>query len=171
MASQRLDTALKMLIFTYGHPKVTNRLAYLKPTKRVASAPARETDPETSHIAEKNEKDVGRFTISARKAKVLFWYANHNGTDQQAALAVLPVDAPPSHIDDARRRSSELREVGFIYDTGDRDYNDGSNDPSIVNGIGREGRTAIILLLATGCSRPRGRVIPWTARYRNGHES
>jgi hypothetical protein len=171
MASQRLDTALKALIDIYGHDKVMERVRYLVPTKRVASEAVRTDDPDTSHDAAPDEQDVGQFTTRSCKFDLLRWFANHDGTDQQAALAVLPPDPPPSVFDHVRRRATELRKPGFTYDTGRRDHNLGTNKKALVSAISEEGRTALIWLETTGCSRPKNQTNPWSERHRNGHES
>jgi len=160
---KRLTAALESLNDIYGYDEVMDRQRYLSPTVRVASAPARSTDPETSHLAAKDEPDIGRFSVRSRKARLLRWFSSNDGTDQQAALAILLPNPSYSLLDGTRRRVGELRDCGFLYDTGRRDHNLGSSDDAIVSAITREGRRALRRLETTGWSR--------TKHSRNGHES
>ena len=136
-----------------GYDEVCRIVRSLAPTLEAGSAPARWTDPETSQAAAKREPDVGRFTARAMKAKLLAVYAGDDYTDQQATARVIGRNAAISAFEGTRRRCSELREVNFIYDTGKRRKNAGSDDEAIVSGITLAGREALDRLDATGWSR------------------
>jgi hypothetical protein len=123
------------------------------------SAPARNTDPQTSHQAARTEPDVGRFSRKSRQAKLLdtvgleVRHHNRGLTDQEATRRVLPPSASPSSWDGCRRRMSDLRAAGYLMDSGVRRKNHGSNDEAIVWTLTAAGRAAHQRLQETGWSR------------------
>jgi hypothetical protein len=142
------------LIVIYGYPEVDREVRRQIPTMIIGSAPARPTDPETSHMAAKKEQDVGRFTERSKKAKLLYLYSTGNFTQQQAAVRIVGAHAAISAIEGTRRRVGDLVACRFVYDAGKRAKNQGSDDDAIVWGISEAGREALILLDDTGWSRP-----------------
>ena len=148
-----LDTALGDLVDEHGYTAVRLALGKLIPTHPVPSAPARSTDPETSHRAAKREQDVGRFSAKSRQAKLLQLFYGNELTDQQATIRLVGSHAAPSAFDGCRRRCSDLRAVGYLCDTGKRRKNAGSEDESIVWTITRAGKEALHRLAVSGWSR------------------
>jgi hypothetical protein len=136
-----------------GYDEVARIVRSLVPTVEAGSAPARWSDPETSHKAAKKEQDVGRFTPRSSKARLLGVFAGGDYTDQQATARVVGRNAAISAFEGTRRRCSDLHQVNFVYDTGKRRKNAGSDDEAIVWGISQEGREALDRLDATGWSR------------------
>jgi hypothetical protein len=152
--SGSLDQWITHLIAVYGYDDVAVEVGRQRPTLTVASAPARSTDPETSHMAAKREQDVGRFSERSRQAKLLYAFSANDLTHQQAAARVVGGGAAPSAFEGCRRRCSDLYAARFIYDTGKRRKNMGSEEESIVWGLSQAGREALESLDATGWSRP-----------------
>jgi len=148
-----LQDRLRQLVKDYGHDTVVTELGYFAPARIVPSAPARTTDPETSHHAAKQERDVGRFSAKSRQAKLLTLFEMRDMTDQQATIHLVGSHAAPSAFDGCRRRCSDLRAASYLYDTGRRRKNAGSEDLSIIWGITEAGRKALVSLEATGWSR------------------
>jgi hypothetical protein len=150
-----LRVGVSELIETYGWYEVDLMVRMQTPTLVQASAPARSTDPETSHMAAKREQDVGRFSSKSRQAKLLYTVsAVEDGlTDQQAAARIVGSGAAISAFEGCRRRMSDLRAARFLYDTGKRRKNMGSDDESIVWALSDAGRAALIRLDETGWSR------------------
>jgi hypothetical protein len=150
--------SVEELIARYGYEEVIRVVRLLAPFDPdytpVPSAPARHTDPETSHAAAKREKDIGRFSIKSRQAKLLALFAMQDLTHQAATIHLVGTHAVPSAFDGCRRRCSDLVAVGYIADSGRRRKNAGSDDLSIVWTITPAGRTAIQWLDTTGWSRP-----------------
>jgi hypothetical protein len=144
---------LGALIKHYGYDVVFRELRRLAPTFAVPSAPARPGDPETSHLASKQEIDVGRFSSKSRQAKLLQIFSMRDLTDQQATVALVGSHAAPSAFDGCRRRCSDLRAVNYLYDTGRRRKNAGSDDLAIIWGISEAGKHALECLDETGWSR------------------
>ncbi len=119
----------------------------------IPSAPARPTDPETSHAASKREPDLRRFGEFSHKARLLRAFDYYGvSTAQEAALLVVGVKAPLSKIEGCRRRVSDLVKVEFIADSGKRAENAGAGTDSILWHITDEGRQAIERLNETGWS-------------------
>lgn len=152
-SAEALNAALRDLIHDYGYDAVALEVRRLTPTTVAASAPARHSDPDTSQMAAKQERDVGRFSIGSRQARLLIEIAERPGTDQQVTSRVIATNAPPSQFDGARRRMSDLRAVGYICDSGRRRKNPGSDDLAIVWEITEAGSRAKARLIATGWSR------------------
>lgn len=149
-----LHDALTQLITDHGYDAVWAAVRFLAPTYPTPSAPARWSDPETSQRASKREADVGRFSSTSRQAKLLYLFSARGPmTDQQATIALLGAHAAPSAFDGCRRRCSDLRAVNFLYDTGQRHKNIGSDDESIMWALTEAGREALIRLDDTGWSR------------------
>ena len=148
-----LGDALLQLIVDYGYDTVLYKLRYLAPVVEAPSAPARPSDPETSHQAAKAEVDVGRFTSRSKKYGMLQNYARRDMTDQEAALSVLDAATPLATINGTRRRVSELRVANFIMDTGRRRKSPGSDDESMVCAITDAGHRALASLDETGWSK------------------
>lgn len=145
--------ALETLLEDWEWEVVNDQLQKLRPTVAAESAPARWTDPETSHLAARREQDVGRFSNKSRQAKLLSIFATNDLTDQQATVRLVGSHAAPSAFDGCRRRCSDLRAVNYLYDTGGRRKNAGSDEESIVWGITAAGKAALRLLDTTGWSR------------------
>jgi hypothetical protein len=136
---------------------ITDRLqrADWKPGEPIPSAPARPTDPETSHAASKREPDLRRFGEFSHKARLLRVLSREPVTPltaQEMALAVVGHAAPLSKIEGCRRRVSDLVKVEFIVDSGKRAENAGAGTDSILWHITDEGRQAIERLNETGWS-------------------
>jgi hypothetical protein len=121
----------------------------------VPSAPARASDPETSHAAAARVrvKDVGRFSARTRQAKLLVEFDQKPLTDFEAAQRVMPTGSFHSHFEGCRRRCSDLRAADYLEDSGEKRSNPGSPDEAIVWRITQAGRDALTRLLATGWSR------------------
>ena len=152
-APRDLDDVLRALISDFGYEKILERLRYLAPTIEAPSAPARASDPITSHLAAEHEPDVGRFGEHSRQAKLLYLFSTGDFTDQQAAMRIVGATAAVSALEGCRRRCSDLRAVHYLWDTGKRHRNAGSDEESIVWGITQAGREALIRLDETGWSR------------------
>jgi hypothetical protein len=123
--------------------------------EQIPSAPARPTDPETSHAASKREPDLRRFGEFSHKARLLRVLSREPVTPltaQEMALAVVGHAAPLSKIEGCRRRVSDLVKVEFIADSGKRAENAGAGTDSILWQITDEGRLAIERLNETGWS-------------------
>lgn len=148
-----LPDEITRLIRGYGYDEVLHELHRQAPARVVGSAPARPSDPETSHLAAKREHDVGRFSDQSRQAKLLYAFSTSDLTDQQAAARVVGAHAAVSAFEGCRRRCSDLRAVNYLYDTGGRRHNTGSEDEAIIWGLTEEGRQALIRLDDTGWSR------------------
>jgi hypothetical protein len=122
-----------------------------------SSFPARATDPSTSQASgERNATpDVGRFSNRARQARLLEAFGDHNDglTHFEAATLVLGEGEFHTRLDGCRRRCSDLRQAGYIVDSGMRRKNPGSPDDSIVWVITDQGRQALVNLHSTGWSR------------------
>ena len=94
---------------------------------------SRSTDPETSRKAgERHSGDVRRFSARSRQAHLLRALVSRPMTAQEAALEVLEPGAPISAIEACRRRVSDLKQAGFVLDSGERRRNEGSPDESVV---------------------------------------
>jgi hypothetical protein len=142
------------LVAHFGYGAVLAELEMHQPPRAVASAPARSTDPETSHGAAKREPDVGRFSFKSRQARLLQAFAARGPfTDQQATIHVVGSAAPPSAWDGCRRRCSDLRAAGYLSDTGKRRCNVGSNDAAIVWQVTIAGLSALESLEESGWSK------------------
>lgn len=148
-----LDETVRSLVKIYGYAEVARTVRSFVPTYIEGSAPARRDDPETSHLAAKQEIDVGRFSSKSRQAKLLQIFAMRDLTDQQATVALVGSHAAPSAFDGCRRRCSDLRAVNYLYDTGRRRKNPGSDDLSIIWGISEAGKHALERLDESGWSR------------------
>lgn len=146
-------TMIEALIAQCGYETVLMVVQRLAPVGPVPSAPARWTDPDTSHAAAKREHDVGRFGTKSRQAKLLALFESRELTDQEATIRIVGAHASPSAFDGCRRRCSDLRAVNYLIDTGKRRKNPGSDDLSIVWRITFAGRAAIKSLEDTGWSR------------------
>lgn len=150
-----LPGELDRLVLQYGWQAVYSEVLRCQPgpVRPVPSAPARPTDPETSQMAGPRERDVRRFSDRSRQAKLLRSFAITNLTDQQATIRVVGIHASPSAFEGCRRRCSDLRAAGLLYDTGRRRKNAGSEDESVVWGITDVGRQAIRNLDRAGWSQ------------------
>lgn len=149
---QYIDTALRDLADVYGPERV---LAHATLLFGVApSNPSRAGDPETSRAAgqRKREQDVGRFSPTSWKGRLLAETARKPGTAQE--LALRSSDAVTvSAVEGARRRVSDLVAAGFVADSGDRRPNPGTTDLAIVWQITPVGRLALDRMLAVGWTR------------------
>jgi hypothetical protein len=152
-AERHLIRAIEALVDVWGFTTVARILRQFAPSEPVPSAPARWSDPETSHHAGPRVVDVGRFSVKSRQAKLLQVFSMGPRTDQQATISILGSHASPSAFDGCRRRCSDLRAVNYLYDTGKRRKNAGSDDDSIVWGITLAGQHALEQLDLTGWSR------------------
>jgi hypothetical protein len=145
--------AMEAMCDVHGWETIERIVRLLGPSPEVPSAPARWTDPETSHSAGPRVQDVGRFSTKSRQAKLLQQFAMHPLTDQQATVSIVGSHAAPSAFDGCRRRCSDLRAAHFLTDSGKRRKNAGSDDDSIVWEITLNGQHALELLDRTGWSR------------------
>jgi hypothetical protein len=148
-----LFRAMQTLCDVHGWEVIEAMVRRLAPSHVVSSAPARPTDPQTSHAAGPRAQDVGRFSTASRQAKLLQQFAMHPLTDQQATIAIIGSHAAPSAFDGCRRRCSDLRAANYLYDTGKRRKNAGSDDDSVVWGITLAGQQALENLDLNGWSR------------------
>jgi len=148
----RLVEEVADLVHRYGYEPVATEVAMHAPP--VPSAPARHTDPATSHAAGPRSGDVRRFSARSRQAKLLNLFLGKQWTAQRCAIAVVGIDAPISALEGCRRRISDLVAAGFIADSGQREKNSGSHDDSILWQITLSGMQAIKNLDRTGWSRP-----------------
>lgn len=118
----------------------------------IPSAPARDTDPTTSHDASEDEPDVRRFRDGSRVSMLLRRFAVADMTAVEAALQVVP-ETPVSAFEGTRRRVSDLVAAGYVVDSGARRCNPGSDEQSIVWQVTVFGRLALDCLDRTGWSR------------------
>lgn len=144
---------IQALIDQHGYGAVLTEVRRLAPSSIQASAPARASDPETSHMASKTSLDVGRFSSKAVVAKLLNQFSIEPKSDQQATMAIVGAHAAPSAFEGTRRRCSDLRAAHYIYDTGKRRKNLGSDDESTVWAVSEAGRRALVNLETTGWSK------------------
>jgi hypothetical protein len=94
---------------------------------------SRTTDPDTAQAAgRRHSGDVRRFSAKSRQAKLLRALVSEPMTAQEAALKVLEGGAPISAVESCRRRVSDLKQAGFVLDSGERRHNQGSPDESVV---------------------------------------
>jgi len=121
-------------------------------TGPISSAPARDSDPETSHAASEHELDIRRFSARSRQAAALAMIDRTPSTALEVAMALVPA-ATVSIIEGCRRRVSDLVAAGMIQDSGIRRANPGSPDLAIVWEITITGALAIQSLADTGWSR------------------
>lgn len=149
----RLSMEVADLVGRYGFKAVFYEVERHTPLTLAHSAPARNTDPETSHAAAKTEQDVGRFGAKSRQARLLAVFSGGDFTDQQAAIRVVGAGAVPSAFDGCRRRCSDLRAAGLLADSGKRRRNTGSDDESIVWMITLAGERALRNLDEKGWSK------------------
>jgi hypothetical protein len=149
-----LEVALKTIVDVHGYDEVARIVRSLAPSHPVGSAPARSTDPETSHRASRHDPDVGRFSSKSRQAKLLELFSMRDLTDQQATIALVGSHAAPSAFDGCRRRCSDLRAAHYLSDTGRRRKNAGSEELSIIWQLSAAGKQALAHLEETGWSRP-----------------
>jgi len=150
--NDRLMSVIATLVSEYGYDAVASELHMHAPP--IPSAPARPTDPETSHLASKHDDDVARFSARSRQAKLLALFRkNQVLTDQQAALSLLGWGVAISKLEGCRRRMSDLRAAGYLMDSGRRDHNTGSNDESIMWSITLAGHRALDNIERTGWSK------------------
>jgi hypothetical protein len=149
-----LVTDLEALIALHGYNRVALEVRRQAPGRVVPTAPARGTDPETSHRAARarHRSDVGRFSKDSQLARLLAVLSTGDFTDQQAAARVVG-NAVPSAFESCRRRMSDLRAAGYATDSGRRRKNPGSSDEAIIWTITRPGRLALKALDAKGWSR------------------
>ena len=153
-----LPTAVTDLVLQHGwydlyQEVLRQRPFQAVPSGPVPSAPARRTDPETSHMAGPRSGDVRKFSAKSRQAKLLAVFATQPLTDQQATVRVVGAAAAPSAFDGCRRRCSDLRAAGYIRDSGRRKKNAGSDDLAIVWEITELGKFALDNLNQWGWSR------------------
>jgi hypothetical protein len=116
----------------------------------ISSAPARPSDPETSHAASETEPDLRRFSDRSRQAHLLRLLAVEPLTAQGAAVRI--TQGTVSGVEGCRRRVSDLLAAGYLQDSGSRACNPGSADESIVWQVTDEGLRAIDRLDDTGWS-------------------
>lgn len=141
------------LVHRYGYADVLAEVQMHAPLRAVPSAPARPSDPETSHGAGPRERDLSRFSERSRQAKLLRSFAVGPRTDHSATARVVGASAAHAAWDGCRRRCSDLRAAGFLIDTGLREKNPASPDLSIIWRLTLAGQEAIKCLDATGWSR------------------
>jgi hypothetical protein len=120
----RIDLAdeLAGLVTHFGYTAVEHALADIKREMDgpIPSAPARHTDPRTSHAAAKTEPDVRRFGRNSAAGRLLsvFAYAPDGLTDYEATTKVIGNDTEVTKFEGVRRRCSDLRRAGYIADSG-----------------------------------------------------
>jgi len=148
-----LEDVVRELIRQHGFELVVKTVRYLTPITPQPAAPARWTDPDTSHGAARQHPDVSRFGDASRKAKMLRSFAVGPMTQQEAAVRVVGGMAAPSAFDGCRRRASDLAAAGYIVDTGGRRANRGSRSDSIIWQVTEAGWHALERLDDTGWSR------------------
>lgn len=119
----------------------------------VPSAPARSTDPDTSHAASKTEPDLRRFHRSTDQAKILAALNERPMTHHEVAALLLETGQTTSTFDGCRRRGSDLGKVGFIADSGVRRRNAHSGKKAIVWQVTTLGHMALQRLAETEWSR------------------
>lgn len=141
------------LVHRYGYAPVASELQMHVPLRAVPSAPARDTDPDTSHEAGPRERDLSRFSDRSRQAKLLRAFVVGPRTDHSATARVIGTSAAPAAWDGCRRRCSDLRAAGFLMDSGLRQRNPASPDVSIVWKLTLAGERAVESLDTTGWSR------------------
>ena len=156
--SSVLPHLIKTIIEDFGYDAVRQEMRRFFPTPTligvpIPSAPARNADPETSHLAAKRDPDVRRFSAKSRQAKLLALFDMRDLTDQGATIHLVGSQAPPSAFDGCRRRCSDLRAAGYIADTGRKKKNTASDDLSIIWRITEAGKRALRSLEETGWSR------------------
>lgn len=114
---------------------------------------ARNSDPDTSHTARKDSKDVRKFKAGSSNARLLKVICDQPCTSQAAAVQVKRFHGTVSSLDGCRRRVSDLAKAGFVIDSGRRAKNPGSSSPSIVYQVTLMGRQALENLERTGWSK------------------
>lgn len=120
----------------------------------VPSAPARTSDPDTSHAASKTEPDLRRFKAGTHKANLLdVFHRCGLLTAQEAAIRVVGPAAPLSRLEGCRRRVSDLARVRYIIDSGERAENAGSGTDAILWKVSPLGVNALGELAERGWSR------------------
>lgn len=145
--------AMESMCDVHGWETIDRIVRLLAPSPVAPSAPARPSDPETSHGAGPRVQDVGRFSVKSRQAKLLTLFNMRPLTDQQATVMLLGSHAAPSAFDGCRRRCSDLRAARYLTDSGKRRKNPGSDDDSIVWEITLAGQHALETIDSTGWSR------------------
>lgn len=150
---EALAHAIADVVARYGYQHVVYEVERHRPMNAVPSAPARRTDPETSHLASPRERDLSRFGSNSRQAKMLAAFHTSDLTAQQAAFRVVGIHATPSALDGCRRRCSDLLAAGLIFDSGKRAKNPGSDELSIVWSVTLAGVKALANLGRTGWSK------------------
>lgn len=141
------------IVQRYGYADVLAEVQMHAPLRVVPSAPARPGDPETSHAAAKDERDLSRFSEKSRQGRLLRVFGTGPRTDYEATTNVVGGGALPTVYDGCRRRCSDLRAAGFLVDSGVRRCSPASNDESIVWHITLAGQAALRHLDETGWSR------------------
>jgi len=123
------------------------------PTCGHVARTSRATDLDTARAAGRHyDTDARRFSTTSRQARLLRAIKRKPLTALGAAVAVLGKDAPPTSLEAARRRVSDLRHAGFVTDSGLRARNFNSPDEAIRWKITEEGEVALRLLKSTGWS-------------------
>ena len=165
--SDYLVTALRDLADDYGPTGVLHAVYLIWPDldpslAPVPSDPYRALDPDTSNAAGKRHRsdDVGRFSARSQQGQMLGLIAREPMTAYAAAMAVLEArglhNPTVSQIEGCRRRMSDLVRAGYVEDSGDRENNPGSPDPSIVWKVtDLDGSRALVRLIDTGWTKPR----------------
>lgn len=138
------------LVHLWGFDAVEAALGRIKiqMSGPLASAPARDTDPRTSHAAAKRVQDVRRFSSKSQCGKLLsFFVLVSSATDKQATDHVMTPYAEVGKWEGCRRRCSDLRAAGYIDDSGSE------RDGRIVWQPTPEGRAAHHRMQVTGWTR------------------
>ena len=141
------------LIHRYGYGPVLAEVRMHEPVHAVPSAPARGTDPETSHAAAIADTNIARFSANSRSGKLLAAFHERQMTDHEATVQVIGIHQTPARWDGCRRRCSDLRAAGYLTDSGYRRKNPGSSDDSIVWKLTYVGQCAFGNMQATGWTR------------------
>ncbi len=145
----KVETRLDDLIDEFGIDAVMNYL-----TGTVGSAPARTTDPHTSHKAAKTSPDLRRFSGKSQVGRLLASFHHDDQTAMEATYSVVgSEDVGIAKFEGCRRRVSDLVKIGYVAPTGYTRCNPGSSDEAIVWGITTAGLAALKSIGDTGWSQ------------------
>jgi hypothetical protein len=147
---QVLAIDLGDLVGLWGFDAVEEALGRIKIQMAgpVGAAPARPSDPRTSHAASKSNGDVRRFSSKTYAGRLLsFFVMIGAATDKQATDHVMTTYAEIAKWEGCRRRCSDLRAAAYIRDTG------AEHDGRIVWEPTPEGRAAYHRMQVSGWTR------------------
>lgn len=145
-----LAAALAELIARYGFDPVESALGRIKVQMAgpVGPAPARTSDPRTSHAKTRRVVDVRRFSNKSQCGKLLSFYCLVGAaTDKQAADHVMTPYAEIGKWEGCRRRCSDLRAANYI------EFIDTELEARLISQPTPEGRAAFHRMQTTGWTR------------------